>query len=332
MEPTADPTGSPTNTPSDSPSQAPTSSPTQSPTRIPTAEDEYDNYIEMKYGITGLDTSELQFIAENAVRFGLNLSDIIEAGLDDDELIQFKDIEVNVTELNGEDTKHSMTVLDLITDQNMLNVTSFTNCTVAFCTYIIGKGTRSFNESAFEQFVSSELQQYFSVNVNAAGTVSDIGFTVLQRSESALSFEVMPTATEETKEDVYWILMSISGMFCFAGFVALCYEKGAIPILKRKVDTSKWLSFFALGLQFWDFASDISLCYELWFLDNLYRERVLFVCAVGSSAFLVIPYLANLRIAARVKQYVVQNEAASTWFVTRCFLKDTFCNDQCVLF
>ena len=273
----------------------------------------------MKYGITGLDTSDLQFIADYAVTFGLNLSDIIEAGLDDDDLIQFKDIEVNVTKLNGAKIEDSMSILDLSIGQNVLNVTSFTNCTVAFCSYIIGEGTSYFNESAFEDFVSSKLQQYFSVNANAAGTVSDIQFTVFERSASALSFQVIEvmTFTEENREYYLYGLMAISGMICMTGFMALGYEKGAIPKLKPKVDTSRWAAFLALGLQFWDFVSDLLLCFELWSVSNLFEpdNRRIMICAIGSTAFLVIPYLSNLRIASKIKQFVKENEAASTWCV-----------------
>ena len=151
----------------------------------------------MKYGISGLDDSKLQHIANSVMTFGEKLSEFIEAGFDDDDLIQFKDIEVNVTKLNDKDiNKDSITTLDLNTHQNMLNVTSYTNCTVAFCSYIIGKGTSIFNQSLFEDFVSVKLRNYFTDNVNAAGTASDIGFSVIWRSPSALSFQSLVQVEE----------------------------------------------------------------------------------------------------------------------------------------
>jgi len=113
----------------------------------------------------------------------------------------------------------------------------------------------------------------------------------------------------------YWVLLGISASFVMVGFAALFYEKGGPKCgLKPKVDNSRWIALITLGLQFWDFTSDISLLFELWGHDDLWNERLLFVAAIGSTAFLIIPFAFNLYRASTVKQLVGSNEAARTWF------------------
>merc|ERR1719361_2460533 len=83
-----------------SPTASPTMSPSVSPTQYPTTSDQYNSWIEMQYAIDGLNGDEIELIADSLNHFVNNLSRIIEAALDDDDDIQFRNIEVNVTEIN----------------------------------------------------------------------------------------------------------------------------------------------------------------------------------------------------------------------------------------
>ena len=119
--------------------------------------------------------------------------------------------------------------------------------------------------------------------------------------------------TVEGTDYALLVLLGISGMFCMVGFGAKIYETGAIPRLIPKVDNSLWTAWLAFGLQFWDFASDISLSIELWSHDDLWNDTMILVAAIGNVAFMVIPYLSNLRIAVMIKGFISKNGTAATW-------------------
>ena len=70
-----------------------------------------------------------------------------------------------------------------------------------------------------------------------------------------------------------------------------------------------------------DFASDVNLCIEIWGTDglNLFGsdgDFMMLIIAWGSLGFVVIPYIANLVIAARIQKLIKTNEAAKAWYVS----------------
>ena len=93
------------------------------------------------------------------------------------------------------------------------------------------------------------------------------------------------------------------------------------------VDDGKWTSVIIFGLQFWDFASDVNLCLDIWITEDISgqfsdtneersRENVIIlIVAFGSAVFVLVPYIANLIIAVRIKNYIKTNEAAKAWYV-----------------
>ena len=327
--PTLAPTFDPTLHPSDDPTSSPTMAPSLSPTQFPTTSDQYDSWIEMQYAINGLNGDETEWIADSLNHFANNLSRIIEAALDDDDDIEFRNIDVNVTEIN-DITIDKLTEYERIQRVNEmasgnLTVKSYTNCSnEVYCNYIVGADTGvtifafSFNESRFEDFATNQLRKYLdsmALGVDAALiTPSSIQFSITDHSAEAVSLEVIGVTTEDT-DYVFLVLLGISGMFCVVGLCAKICETGAIPKLTPKVDHSLWTAWFAFGLQFWDFASDISLSFELWTHDDLWNERMILVAAIGTVAFTVIPYLCNLRIAVMIKGFISKNGTASTWCV-----------------
>ena len=57
------------------------------------------------------------------------------------------------------------------------------------------------------------------------------------------------------------------------------------------------------------------MCCELWgHWDDFMDEPIYLVCAIGSTVFLVVPYISNLRAATRIKRIIKENDAAVAWY------------------
>ena len=291
---------------------------------FPTSSDAYDSYIEWQYAIGGLDDDEWQFMVDNIKLFALNLTSLIEAGFDDDDNIEYQLITVNVTDFNGFDVD-KLTEMDWNSREEKMEidtaieVTSYTNCSESECLYLIGD---RFSQSAFAQFVTGELRDYFALallDVSASTTesnVSTLSFNVSDHSVEAISL-YPDEAPSTTRDYVYFALMGISGLIALVGLLSLAYAWGFMVCLPHWVDVCLWSSWIGLALQFWDFASDIALCQELWTHDDLWdpQKRMILVSAIGSTTFIVIPYGVNLYISASIKRYIKNNDAASAWYV-----------------
>merc|ERR1719334_531178 len=96
---------------------------------------------------------------------------------------------------------------------------------------------------------------------------------------ATMSLEVEESTT---KRIVYTILLGISASIASVGIAAVIFEKaGRFVGLKPKIDASRWTALITLALQFWDFASDISLSFELWEHEDLWNERLILIGAIG---------------------------------------------------
>ena len=154
-----------------SPTSSPSMAPSFSPTQFPTTSDQYDSWIEMQYAIDGLNDYEIEWISDSLIHFVNNLSRIIERALDDDNYIEFRNIEVNVTEINDISvdklTEYAKIQRESVMATGNLTVTSYTNCSSeVYCNYIVGADTGvtfiafSYDESRFEDFATNELREY----------------------------------------------------------------------------------------------------------------------------------------------------------------------------
>ena len=65
-----------------------------------------------------------------------------------------------------------------------------------------------------------------------------------------------------------------------------------------------------------DLYSDLNLAYELATRDDIQKDLTILIIAFGAIFFTVIPYLANLIIAVRVKKFIKTNETAKSWLST----------------
>ena len=313
-----------------SPTASPTMSPSVSPTQYPTASDEYNSWIEMQYAINGLNGEEIEWIGDSLNHFVNDLRRIIEAAFDHDDYIEFRHIEVNVTEINdikiNKLSEYAKIHRERVMANGNLTLKSYTNCSSeVYCNYIVGADTGvtyfefSYDEGRFEDFATDQLREYLDlmvlgVDATTQSATSSLQFSITDHSSEAVSLEVIGVTIKEP-DYALLVLLGISGMFCTVGICAKIYESGVIPKLIPKVDNSLWTAWLAFGLQFWDFASDINLSFELWTHDDLWNERMILVAAIGTVAFTVIPYLCNLRIAAKIKSFVSKNETAATWCV-----------------
>ena len=63
-----------------------------------------------------------------------------------------------------------------------------------------------------------------------------------------------------------------------------------------------------------DFASDVNLSIDFWFDPLIFEDLFILAAGIGSAAFTIIPYIANLVVAARIKEIIKDNLAAKSWF------------------
>lgn len=145
--------------------------------------------------------------------------------------------------------------------------------------------------------------------------ISEIEFDILRVGEA---MDLHPTP--ESLSVIHYLYL-ICVVVAVIGMAAYLYEKGIICCVTPKVDTSGWTAWIGLSLQLWDFLSDILLSREMWARQNWTarlmgpQNQLLFIAAVGSTAFLVIPYILNLYVSCTIKRYIKSNEGAVTWCV-----------------
>eukprot|EP01084_Bolivina_argentea_P018698 34793_1 len=179
-------------------------------------------------------------------------------------------------------------------------------CEQFICSYII----RNYDTEIFEKLVTMKLNMYF-IDGNSA-VVNDLEFSVVSMGEDAI--ELYPSKPEKT-DYVFYISLGITSTIVIIAMFAWLYNKGKFPKLPgfNVVDDARWLSVIIFALQFWDFGSDVNLCVEIWTRNDL-GNILLLISAVGSTLFVLIPYIANLIMAANIKNIIRNNEAAKAYF------------------
>eukprot|EP01084_Bolivina_argentea_P022105 41080_1 len=94
------------------------------------------------------------------------------------------------------------------------------------------------------------------------------------------------------------------------------FNKGLFPKLPgfNIVDDGKWVALLIFGLQVYDFYSDVNLSIEITSRDDFLEDWLILISGIGSIFFVLVPYIANLLIAARIKEIIKHNAAAKGWF------------------
>ena len=324
-DPTSQPTFDPSENPSVAPSAAPSLSPTVPPTRAPTISDAYDYYIEIVYNIRGLTADDIDLMTGDILNVTNDIRIIIEqayvmhpAGITWQ--LNYNDFYVKVNKVNGDnlrDIANNNRLLDVSLSEG-IELESIIECTLFICNFIIER----YNQTGFENLVSNKLQTYFDYATSSiVNTASDEGiiFNVESMAESA---QLINPPASEPRQYVFIALIIITSIIAFIAILALLWNKisprkpklGEIPAMSI-VDNARWTSVIRFALQFWDFASDVNLAVEIWNRNDVWTNTFMLVIASGSSFFIILPYIANLIIASRIKEIIKKNEAAKAWFV-----------------
>jgi hypothetical protein len=87
----------------------------------------------------------------------------------------------------------------------------------------------------------------------------------------------------------------------------LCMRK-----LPPRDDNAEWLALVRFSLQCWDLYSDINLAIEMWAFKQFNFNML--VISISATVFIVLPYILNLIIAARIRRYLASNILVLSWF------------------
>ena len=139
---------------------------------------------------------------------------------------------------------------------------------------------------------------YFSKSISADGNVDAEADT----EDIELAFSVAAMASEakelnpEHPQYVFYGILSVTCAIASMGIFAFIFNN--MPVCCSKfppfnvVDDGKWLAIIIYAIQFWDFASDVYLCIEIWSIEGQ-LDFILLIIAVGSAGFVIIPYITN---------------------------------------
>eukprot|EP01083_Nonionella_stella_P080655 221716_1 len=309
--PTTTPTETPTISPTFSPSNAPSSSPTFAPTYHPIASNDFRYFIEITFVLTGVNVNFNGRIGKNAMNESKHILNVLkEEYVRDDPNIAHQDCLLEMISIEGVEIAEIIprTAIDW-TNKKQLELLVNTECTEFACASI-KEQSRPTND--FDDDVSDQLRAYYNISLEL-------------RTKNADSLEIVDKNAEVEPTD--WVLYGISticGFLMIIGFCALLFNK--ISPKKRCrclpgfeiVDDAKWTAVWIFALQFWDFYSDINLSVEIWNTDKDFlaseKKLLLLISAFGSTFFVLIPYIANLVVAARIKHVVRKNPMAKGYF------------------
>ena len=163
--PTPQPTTQPTYVPTVNPTLAPTSAPSSSPTRYPIDYSNFDYEIYGGFIITGMEHAELDMIDHALRNFTISLTDMIHAGMDADEYIEYHDVVLNVTTINGYNADELInmdanTIAQILATEDEMAMVYLIECeSFLKYDYLIDNGT--YNRTVLELFVTEELNEYF---------------------------------------------------------------------------------------------------------------------------------------------------------------------------
>ena len=239
--------------------------------------------------MNGLGEDEMDYIVLSVTSFAHNLTAMIESGMDGDDFIEYRDFEVNVTELNGVDLEELIEYEEtqraaVFLGSDNLTVFSYTNCSAENCYYLAGN---IFDRLGFEGFVTEKLQDFFdslgvSTNAAAEAESSNLSFSVLAISTEVMAFEVIESTEDLDSTDyVFYSLLCLVGVLVIVAMCGCVFNEGVIrPVPPcHTVDSGRWTAIISFAAQFYDFVGDINfrfvdcaklVCLELfcWFMPT----------------------------------------------------------------
>eukprot|EP01083_Nonionella_stella_P137001 416977_1 len=306
LAPTSPPSIAPSFAPSNAPSLAPSKVPSHAPTNNPIASDDFDSTIEITYLLEGVNSDNKKTIAYNPINVSHDLETVIKKEYVDDDPISYDALLIDIERIqNNKISKINDKTLTQWTDLDSLQLQTHIECNEWSCASI---KEQSKLENNFANSVSITLQTYFN-NTN-------IEFKV--HGDASL-LNIVPKYASNASKPVDYVLYGISsvcGLFGCIGVLAFLFNKGKIPTFPGAniVDDGQAGAVFIFTLQFWDFYSDINLSVEIWNHPQLNSNMTLLISAIGSTFFLLVPYVANLLMASKIKQIISNNHAAKGYF------------------
>eukprot|EP01084_Bolivina_argentea_P061457 112312_1 len=280
--PTAAPTFLPSNYPSNSPSIAPSISPTISPTRFPTRSNAYNKTMGIIFLISNL-TKDNKMRLVDLKHIQSEIIPLIETCYVNVPVgkthLQYKQFQIvaNLFSYNYEIKDLYTLQIDSIihydSDQVRNDIASISD-TDQFLT-----DTRNILRLFYNNYA------LFTVQINKS-------------VEQVKSINYM-----------FYSLLAFIIICCVSSLIVFGYNKKE----GTKTDDANWIILILVGLQIIDFITDILLSNEILntFGNNGYHKTLLlYIVAVGSIIFIVLPYSINVYFAFQIEKYVENNKNA----------------------
>eukprot|EP01083_Nonionella_stella_P032694 89465_1 len=296
--PTTAPSVAPSFSPSIAPSQPPTISPSFSPTRYPTKHDAHPKTLHVHFNFTNLTAVNIDILSRNTTvwermelifaKSYLQTSELY-ANDEEEEMLEYKDFDFH-----------------LVDDED----SAITPSSVTFFSSI---KYDSVDVGSILTFISSKRIFITSVTASVAA--------LLQNEEITLTATVVVPIQQQMEESqsfdyVLIGLMTLMAIMSIISIAALVNNRRSASF----IDDCKWTVLFIVGLQIVDFVSDVNLCLEIVFQFTAvfdYDHALLYIAGYGSVIFVVLPYVLNISMSLKVKQYVSKNSAASIYVEQR---------------
>jgi len=164
----------------------------------------------------------------------------------------------------------------------------------------------------FTMATETNLREYFQ-NKN---------LEFLVQNADTITIECKHCSKDEPFQYILVTLGTVISLFMITAICAILFNQGIIPkiLCFNVVDDGRWQALIAFSLQLWDFLSDINLSIEMWATQAASDDFIILLLAAGTTIFLVVPYIANLIIASRIKNIIKDNQAAKAWFQNNTYI------------
>eukprot|EP01084_Bolivina_argentea_P022927 42645_1 len=288
-------------------------------------------------------TKLIQQIAANFTSVMDDIQHIVENGyvlhqnITEKWILNYENFWLKFQEVNGNLMKQfveskSQRILAMLlkaSEKDGLKIKSWVECKKFWCEYIID----NYKKRKLENKVTTFLNQWFdeiAQSTNANGNAqSEILFSVEEGGNNAK--ELYPISEEKTPY-AFYAIASVTAIIILIGLFAFIFNKAPSTFSKipgfNIVDDGRWTAMIIFGLQFWDFSSDLNLCIEIWITENIFKkiqilttdqdtnreDFIILIVAIGSAVFVIVPYVANIIVASRIKNIIKTNQTAKAWF------------------
>eukprot|EP01083_Nonionella_stella_P214049 771504_1 len=294
--PSDTPSNAPTMSPSDSPTRSPSDLPTDSPTRHPTADDAFSKELVVTFSILGW--AQMQIEDE-----GVFIVSMISIFRDAYVIVSGKFADLSI----GEQLEYRF--FDILIEKEQLNLENLTiPMSAKYQEDNVGDAIRFISrQNAFREEVEDQFTDTFK---DEEGLPFNLSFNLLS---------VSVPETPDSVEVFDYVFPLLATFMTTSLLIAL----GAFVFNKKdtKIDDAAWTSLVMFGLQVFDLGSDVNLCVEIILqFESVFELSLLYISGYGSLLFVIVPYIANIILASKMKEIVAGNGAAVSYFEQRSAL------------